>query len=268
MLEQHTHSILLVDDDPDNLDTLILYLEDYRFGVFTALNGREGLEAARRDQPSLILLDVIMPRMDGFSVCQQLKIDPLTAHIPVIFLTSSDHEDEKAKGFALGAVDYITKPVRQKELLARVTAHLNQHRLYHNLLQRLDAYQQHFGQLPGEVEEDSLVSERQLKQIYRARELLIEHLENPPTLEELARTVGMNRKKLSDTFHTLYGQPVFEWLREYRLFEARGLLRDSALPVSEIALAVGYGNNANFSTAFKKRFGMTPKQYRQLQSKN
>lgn len=258
------HSILLIDDEPGNLELLILYLEDYQFTVYTALNGQDGLQAAQNDQPSLILLDISMPHMDGFAVCAALKADARTEQIPVIFFTASHDVEIKAKGFALGAVDYITKPVRQQELLARVTAHLNQQRLYSSLLKRLNAYQERFGELNEAEELEQELPSHQLKRIYRVRELLIQDLTEPPSLTDLAHSVGINPKKLSRDFQVLYGMPIFEWLREYRLQKARSLLRDSDYPAEQIAQLVGYSNGANFSTAFKQRFQLSPRQYRKL----
>ena len=82
-------TLLLIDDEPGNLDMLMFYLKDYGFNILTALNGREGMESARRDCPALILLDIQMPRMDGFEVCEKLKADEQTRHIPVIFASRS-----------------------------------------------------------------------------------------------------------------------------------------------------------------------------------
>jgi signal transduction histidine kinase len=127
------HSVLIIDDDPANLGLLAEYLSDYDLEVLTAINGRDGLEAAQLAQPSLILLDVVMPEMDGFEVCRRLQADPATRDIPVIFITSLSEPEEKVKGFRLGAVDYITKPVYQAEALARIKTHLEIRRLAQSL---------------------------------------------------------------------------------------------------------------------------------------
>ena len=118
------HTILVVDDSPDNIILMSRLLKDH-YRTKIATNGEKALKIASSDDPpDLILLDVMMPYMDGYEVCQELKKNPKTSRIPVIFLTAkTDIEDEK-RGFEVGAVDYITKPVSAPLLLARVKTHL------------------------------------------------------------------------------------------------------------------------------------------------
>ncbi|MBK8985564.1 MAG: response regulator [Chloroflexi bacterium] len=117
-------TILAIDDTQTNLDVVSAYLNHLGFTVLVAENGRLGLDMVREHSPHLILLDVMMPHMSGFEVCQALKADPLTADIPVIFMTALAHTEDKIKGFQLGAVDYITKPLSKRELVARISTHL------------------------------------------------------------------------------------------------------------------------------------------------
>jgi putative two-component system response regulator len=118
------HTILVVDDSPDNIILMSRLLKDH-YRTKIATNGEKALKIASSDDPpDLILLDVVMPYMDGYEVCQELKKNPKTSRIPVIFLTAkTDIEDEK-RGFEVGAVDYITKPVSAPLVLARVKTHL------------------------------------------------------------------------------------------------------------------------------------------------
>ncbi|WP_374358046.1 response regulator [Chitinimonas sp.] len=117
-------SVLVVDDLATNIEVIAGFLkEDY--SVKVAINGRKALEIARGKQPpDLILLDIMMPEMDGYEVCRQLKADPRTSEIPVIFLTARDQADDMVDGFALGAVDYISKPAQPAVLKARLRTHL------------------------------------------------------------------------------------------------------------------------------------------------
>ena len=117
-------AILIVDDTPSNLHLLFTCLEEVGFKVLVAQNGESALEKATYGQPDLILLDILMPGMDGFEVCQQLKSQTSTQDIPVIFMTALSETVNKVKGFDLGAVDYITKPIEQQEVLARIKTHL------------------------------------------------------------------------------------------------------------------------------------------------
>ena len=117
-------TILVVDDTPDNITLLCSLLGD-QYKNKVATNGLKALKIARSDpQPDLILLDIMMPEMDGYEVCRQLKADPATEHIPIIFLTAKTQEGDETKGFELGAVDYITKPIVPPILMARVHTHL------------------------------------------------------------------------------------------------------------------------------------------------
>ncbi len=117
-------SILIVDDEYNNLQILGNVLREYGYLIEFATNGKDALEWIRRQSFDLVLLDVMMPQMDGFEVCQRLKNDPATSNTPVIFLTVKDDIESVAKGFKIGSVDYITKPFHSIELLARVKTHL------------------------------------------------------------------------------------------------------------------------------------------------
>lgn len=116
--------LLVVDDEPNNLQVLRYVLQaDYR--LFFASSGERALTIAREQLPDLVLLDVMMPHMDGHTVCTALKADPATAQIPVIFITALTDSDDEAYGLSLGAVDYITKPISPSVVCARVRTHLS-----------------------------------------------------------------------------------------------------------------------------------------------
>lgn len=117
-------TVLVVDDTPDNLALMSMLLRDH-YNVRVANSGERGLKlAATGHPPDLILLDIMMPGMDGYEVCQRLKTDPQLRHIPVIFLTAKSSMEDEKKGLELGAVDYITKPISPPIVLARVKTHL------------------------------------------------------------------------------------------------------------------------------------------------
>lgn len=118
------NSILIVDDTPTNLKVLFTLLNQSGFKVSIAKSGESALEKVKEVLPDLILLDVMMPGIDGFETCRRLKADPRTKDIPVIFMTVLSEVVDKVKGLNLGAVDYITKPIEQDEVLARINVHL------------------------------------------------------------------------------------------------------------------------------------------------
>ena len=119
-----TKNILVVDDVPDNLRLLVGILAKRGYVVRPASSGSIALSAAQTEPPDLILLDIMMPEMDGYEVCEQLKADERTRDIPVIFITAMSKVLDKVRAFSVGGVDYITKPFHVEEVLARVEAHL------------------------------------------------------------------------------------------------------------------------------------------------
>ncbi len=124
IMASQPHIVLVVDDSSANLTMLTDYLEDSGFTALTANNGEDALHKASYAHPDLILLDVVMPGWDGFETCRRFKAEPALQAIPVIFMTALSSTEDKIKGFQAGAVDYVTKPFRQEEILARVTTHL------------------------------------------------------------------------------------------------------------------------------------------------
>jgi len=126
-------TLLIIDDMPSNVKVLLKFLTTSGFKVLIAKDGTEGIQRAELVRPDLILLDVLMPGMDGFEVCQELKIHEKTRDIPIIFMTALTETLDKVKGFEVGAADYITKPFQHEEVLARVSTHLSIRRLQQQL---------------------------------------------------------------------------------------------------------------------------------------
>ncbi len=136
MNNEPKNSVLIIDDTLANLKVLFNYLEKANFKVLIAEKGESGLKRLKYLKPDIILLDVIMPDMDGFEVCRRLKANEESKDIPVIFMSALTETVDKVKGFELGAVDYITKPVQVEEVLARINTHLTLRHLQKSLLQK------------------------------------------------------------------------------------------------------------------------------------
>jgi diguanylate cyclase (GGDEF)-like protein len=134
--------ILVVDDNPTNLSVLSIALKAAGYKIRVAMDGESAIEQVQEDAPELILLDVQMPGIDGFETCKQLKKSPLTQDIPIIFITASTDLENKVKGLSVGAVDYITKPFQQEEVLARVRVHLELRFLTRKVQEQAIALQQ------------------------------------------------------------------------------------------------------------------------------
>ncbi len=125
--------LLIVDDVSRNLQVLGNFLREENYDISDAISGKQAITIAKETGPDLILLDIMMPELDGFETCRRLKEDPATRDIPVIFLTARTSTEDLIKGFSLGAVDYITKPFHRQELIARVATHLELKRSHEEL---------------------------------------------------------------------------------------------------------------------------------------
>jgi len=128
-MKKKKDTILVVDDVPANLGVLFNTLEEAGYKVLIMIDGTAALANINDDPPDLVLLDVMMPGLDGFEVCRRLKAAPATQDIPVIFMTALNDPVDEVKGFALGAADYITKPIQLDRTLARIKTHLTMHKL-------------------------------------------------------------------------------------------------------------------------------------------
>lgn len=125
--------VLVVDDTIANLDLIVSFLSNRGYKCLIARNGKDAISRAENTSPDIILLDIQMPGLNGYETCMKLKENDLTTHIPVIFMTALSDTTDKVKGFNVGAVDYITKPIDSKELLARIETHLTIHQLKNDL---------------------------------------------------------------------------------------------------------------------------------------
>jgi putative nucleotidyltransferase with HDIG domain len=132
-------SIVIVDDNPNNLQVLSSILQEAGYKVRPALGGEIALRAVAASPPDLILLDIRMPGMDGYQTCEQLKARPATCDIPVIFISALNETDDKLAAFRAGGVDYVAKPFQAEEVLARVRAHLQLHRMQRRLESMVEA---------------------------------------------------------------------------------------------------------------------------------
>ena len=134
--------VLIVDDIPENLSLLHDALDEAGYTVLVATNGESALQRARQSRPDVILLDALMPGMDGFEVARRLKADFSTQHIPIVFMTGLTETEHVVAAFAAGGADYVTKPIRPQEVLARIAAHMQNARQMKQARSALDAFGQ------------------------------------------------------------------------------------------------------------------------------
>jgi YesN/AraC family two-component response regulator len=207
----------------------------------------QGYERAVARVPDMVLLDVRMPKMDGFALCRQLKANSRTAHVPIIFLSSAGDLTERLTGLREGGVDYILKPFSADEVLARVRIHL--------LLARNKRLDQESGAGQGVEPSDDQVLIRAAKTYLSAR------LADAPTLRHLALFVGVSASRLTRAFRS-EDLTVFGFLRQERMRVAKRLLVQSSLNIATISEEIGFSSAANFSTAFLEYVGMSPSAFR------
>ncbi|WP_229320809.1 ATP-binding protein [Larkinella knui] len=244
-------TLLLVEDHPE-LNHYIHQQLSNRFRVVQAMRGDEGLQVARRVVPDLIISDVMMPVMDGFSMTRHLKEDDLTSHIPVILLTAKDDVDSRKEGFEGGAEQYLAKPFALDELVARINTLLTQRDLLRKKYSREVKLQ------PA----GALVRDREAEFLEKAMRIIGEHLTDEAfTVEVLQREMGMSRMQLHRKLKALTDQSASDFIRYIRLQRAADLLQQPGIQIAEAAYQSGFQHLSYFSRCFKEQFGMLPSEF-------
>lgn len=241
--------ILVIDDNPHEIEDLLSALKLQGARVTVASQPRKGLQLAQVFFPDLIVLDVHMPSIDGFAICRLLREIPSCQDIPIIFLTSAADVADRVSGLTLGAVDYVLKPFAVDEMIARIAVHVQLVKRSHTQLNKAELS-------PFDQHPDQVVLQAALRLIAR-------ELNDLPKLAEIAEQVGTHDKKLSAIFRQHLGMTVFAWVREERLRKAQELLAHSHMTIEDVSSEVGFTSAANFATAFRERFLITPTGYRQ-----
>ncbi|MEO0581228.1 MAG: two-component regulator propeller domain-containing protein [Bacteroidota bacterium] len=241
-------TLLLVEDNRDISAIMAKKLRPH-YDIWTAANGREGLRLAFEHVPDLIISDVMMPEMDGFALCQTLKEDERTSHIPVILLTARSGEESQMQGLSTGADDYITKPY-QFELL-----HLKiQNRLFTQ--QKLKAQ---LSKDTAFIPQNLDISSIDEKFLRKAVEIVRENLQNSEFgVEDFSHYFHMSRRNVLRKMKGVTGLSINEFIRNTRLKVAHRMLLEGDLNVSEVAYQVGFTDPKYFSNCFKKQFGALP----------
>jgi len=244
-------SVLIVEDDTDILRYIKTELStDYH--VYTAVSGKEGLTKALQYLPDIIVSDVVMPEMDGLSLCKLIKTNEKTCHIPVILLTAKTSIEQRIEGLEMGADAYIPKPFNIRHLQTRIE------KLIHL---RETLKQKYTGEL--EVDEDDIkVVTFDEKLLQRFHEKLKEHLANPNlNVGYISKEMGISRVHLNRKLKAITNDSPANYIRSYRLKHAAWLLVNKNMTIAEIAFAVGFSSMAYFSNIFKKHYGMSPTEY-------
>ncbi len=241
--------VLIIDDNSDIRSYLRRALSS-TYKVSEAVDGKSGLEMARRIVPDLVISDIMMPVMDGLEFCSQLKQDKAISHIPVILLTARSLDEQRAEGYKHGADAYIAKPFSLELLLSRID----------NLIESRKKLSQMFSNTDENGVYEKLSNETDKTFVTQLRKIIQENLGNSEfNVERIGDEIGLSRVQLYRKVKALTGHSPVEMLRKARLMRARHLLRTTEKSVSEVAYAVGFSTPSYFSKCYKDEFGENPK---------
>ena len=252
--DQEKQPLVLVIEDNNDIRGYIKQILEPDYRILEADNGMDGSELALERIPDLIISDIMMPGLDGFEVCNKVKNDTKTSHIPVILLTAKASNDSALEGFEKGADYYITKPFNPKLLALRVRNVLNIHdHIKSNLLNRKTLNIE-----PTNVK----IASRDEDFIKKAVKIVEDNMSNSEFyVDDLGRELGLSRMQLYRKLKGLIGQSANEFVRSIRLKRAAQLIRQNQLTISEITYQVGFNDLQYFRDCFKKQFGVNPSEY-------
>lgn len=247
------YRIVIVDDDDEILRFLEAELSS-QYKVYICRNGKEGLQTILKQQPDLIISDVVMPEMDGISLLKTIRNNPNVSHIPFILLTSKAEYKDRIEGLSKGADAYLGKPFVVEELRVHIK-NLIETRLL--LKGKFSGVRDQVGKI--EIAENKSGDERLMERVMNVMNKFLDDSEF--NVEMLAREVGLSRVQLHRKMKDITGVSTSVFIRNLRMKKAAALLQEGKLNISEIADAVGFDSQANFATVFKKFYGVSPSEY-------
>jgi len=245
--------VLLIEDNSDMRNFILQSLEDI-FQVATCIDGLQGIEKTKEIIPDLVLSDVMMPKMDGFEVCRQIRSNEITSHIPVILLTAKAALNDKIEGLETGADDYLTKPFNSKELITRINNLINlRKQIWSKISDSLLASgSAKIKTLDGLTQFDKQFIEN----IY---DIVESNYTNPEySVEDFSSACGMSSSQLRRKMTVLFNKSPNEFLRSFRLQKAAKNIIEEGANVSEAAFACGFNSLPYFTKCFQKEFGKLP----------
>jgi signal transduction histidine kinase/DNA-binding response OmpR family regulator len=249
--EQEKNVILIVEDHADVRQYIRNPLESL-YTIVEAKNGKEGIEKAKEIIPDLIVSDILMPGVDGYQLCRELKNDIGTSHIPIVLLTAKASQESIIQGLETGADDYITKPFNSRILLTRIKNLIDLRRQLQLKIQRQKML------LPYEISVSSLDDEF----IKKFHEIIEEYLDDPEfTVDILCDRIDMGRSTLFKKIKALTGETPNQFILNYRLERAAQLLKDKSRNVTDVAMEVGFSTPAYFAKCFKDKFHQSPSSF-------
>ena len=245
--------LVVVEDDTEIRDYLATELgTDY--DIVTCSNGKEGLQATLKELPDLVISDIMMPEMDGNTLCSKIKTNGTISHIPVILLTAKSRDEDQLEGLATGADAYIVKPFNLDILRRTIVNLIHTHQMLQLKYARNDQLE--------ELVEDIKMKSPDEKLLEKVMSVINKNLGNSDlSVDRIADEVGISRVHLHRKMKELTGQTPHDFIRNIRLKKAATLLSSGDMNVSEVMYACGFSNAASFSTVFKKLYGLSPRDY-------
>jgi signal transduction histidine kinase/ligand-binding sensor domain-containing protein/DNA-binding response OmpR family regulator len=245
------HTVLLVEDNEDFLFYLKENLREY-YNIAEAVNGREGWQKTLSAHPDIIVSDISMPVMNGIELCDKIKQDPRTKHIPVVLLTALTCEEQQLRGLETGAADYMTKPFNFEILVSKIK----------NLLRQQQSLKQAFTKQVAVKTTDVQVEDPNQRFVQEALAIVERNISNADfSVEELSRALLLSRAAVYKRLFVLTGKTPIEFIRQLRLQRAAQLLGKSNMTVAEVAYETGFNNPKYFSKYFKTEYGKLPSAY-------
>ena len=250
--EDQRFTLLMVDDSPD----MCRFVHDYfrgEYNVITANNGEVALaRLEENDNIDLVVSDVNMPKMDGLELCKHIKTDLRWSHIPVILLTGRRGDQVEVEGLRLGADDYITKPFNVEMLRLRVK----------KFIEKRENRQRQFREKMDVAPSEITITSMDEQFIQRAIKICEDHMSDTEfSVEVLGQELSLSRTYLYKKLINITGKGPAEFIRTIRLKRGKQYLDQTAMPIADIALEIGYGNPKRFTENFKAEFGMSPSEY-------
>jgi signal transduction histidine kinase/DNA-binding NarL/FixJ family response regulator len=250
-IKKNLPKLIIVEDNPD----VARYIESILrldYAVQIATNGQEGLDQATEIIPDIVICDVMMPVMNGFILCEKLKTDERTSHIPVILLTAMASDADRLEGLETGADAYLVKPFNTKELQIRIGKLIEQRR---KLRER---FSRDITLSPREI----AVTSADERFLIHALEVIENHMGDPEFgVDVFGNEVGMSHSQLHRKIQALTNQSPVELIRSIRLKRAATLLKQKYGNISEVAYLTGFNTPSYFSECFQKQFGISPSEY-------
>ncbi|NEU84455.1 response regulator [Nostoc sp. UIC 10630] len=261
MRYESSKKILVIEDDAVTRNLFLEVLEAQGFDTIGAEDGVAGIQKAQQHLPDLVICDIQMPDMDGYTVLARLRQDPHTAIIPFIFLTGSNTQTDVRKGMELGADDYLTKPSSIEDLLRAITVRLEK-QAFLRYWYATNSHQAAQSPPSSFNSESIFPSVPQLKAVF---DFIEANYRQGITLSDVALAVGYSPAYLTNRVAKQTGETVNAWIVKRRMAAARPLLRDTNQTIDQIAIALGYQNTCHFSRQFRQHHGLSPKTWRKQQ---